>query len=103
MDKTTILHGEEYPTVAYLDGWSPNGDASQQAKVNALHLPRRSLSGCPVLVGAVTVPFATLRGATQSASWDELSPPFHCGDCRFAASQSAVMPSILDKAFKGEL
>ncbi len=30
---------------------------------------------------------------------EELSPSFHYGD----ASRSALMPSILDKAFKGEL
>ena len=35
----------------------------------------------------------------QSTSGEELSPPLHCGD----GSQSALMPSILDKAFKGEL
>ena len=35
----------------------------------------------------------------QSASGEELSPPFHYGD----ASESALLPSILDKAFKGEL
>jgi hypothetical protein len=35
----------------------------------------------------------------QSASGEELSPPFHFGD----ASQSALMPSILDEAFRGEL
>jgi hypothetical protein len=35
----------------------------------------------------------------QSPSGEELSPPFHFG----AASQSALMPSVLDKAFKGEL
>lgn len=35
----------------------------------------------------------------QSASGEELSLSFHFGD----ASQSALMPSILDKAFKSEL
>ena len=35
----------------------------------------------------------------QSASGEELSPPFHFGD----ASQSALMPSVLDRVFKGEL
>jgi len=35
----------------------------------------------------------------QSASGEELSSSFHFGD----ATQSALMPSILDKAFKGEL
>ncbi len=34
-----------------------------------------------------------------SASGEELSPSFHFGD----VSQSALMPSVLDKAFKGEL
>ncbi len=34
-----------------------------------------------------------------SAGGEELSPPFHFGD----ATQSALMPSILDRAFKGEL
>jgi hypothetical protein len=57
--------------VAYLDGL--------QAKVNAL--PAHGF------------------GRLQSASGEELSPPFHFGD----APQSALMPSILDKAFKGEL
>lgn len=35
----------------------------------------------------------------QSTSVEELSPPFHFED----ASQSALMPSVLDRAFKGEL
>jgi hypothetical protein len=35
----------------------------------------------------------------QSASGEELSPSLRFGD----GSQSALMPSILDKAFKGEL
>ena len=35
----------------------------------------------------------------QSASGEELSPPFHFGD----GAQSASMPSVLDRAFKGEL
>ena len=48
---------------AYLNGLPPNGDASRQAKVNAL----REL---------------------ESASGEELS---------------ALMPSVLDKAFTGEL
>ena len=41
---------------------------------------------------------ASLR-QLQSATEEELSPPLHFGD----AAQSALMPSVLDKAFKGEL
>ena len=51
-----------------------------QAKVNALPTP-------------------CLWGRLQSAIGKELSPPFHFGD----GILSALMPSILDKAFKGEL
>ena len=41
----------------------------------------------------------------QSASGEELSPSLRFGDCRPQGrrAQSALMPSILDKAFKGEL
>jgi len=35
----------------------------------------------------------------QSATEEELSPSLHFGD----ASQSALLPSVLDRAFKGEL
>jgi type I restriction enzyme, S subunit len=35
----------------------------------------------------------------QSASGEELSPSLRFGD----GSQSALMPSVLDRAFKGEL
>jgi hypothetical protein len=35
----------------------------------------------------------------QSATGEELSPPLHFED----APQSALLPSVLDKAFKGEL
>jgi hypothetical protein len=38
-------------------------------------------------------------GRLQSASGEELSPPLHFGD----ASRSALMPSVLDRGFKGEL
>ena len=66
---------------AYLDG--------VQAKVNALR--ERWLSS----------PECSLRGISkpQSASGEELSPSLRFGD----ATQSALMASILDKAFKGEL
>jgi hypothetical protein len=37
--------------------------------------------------------------AARSASGEELSPPFHFGD----TVRSALMLSILDKTFKGEL
>ena len=37
--------------IRLLDGLYPSGQLrNRQAKVNALHLPRRSLSGCPSLV-----------------------------------------------------
>jgi hypothetical protein len=62
---------QQRPIVAYLDGL--------QAKVNALP--------------------AHAFGRLQSASGEELFPPFHFGD----ASQSALMPSVLDRAFRGEL
>jgi hypothetical protein len=41
----------------------------------------------------------------QSASGEELPPSLHFGDYRCFArrSQSALMPSVLDRAFKGEL
>jgi hypothetical protein len=45
------------------------------------------------------LPASCSSGRLQSASGEELSPPFHFGD----ASRSAQMPSLLDKAFKGEL
>jgi hypothetical protein len=67
---------EQRRIVAYLDGLPPSlrfGDL-RQAKVNAL------------------------RGL-QVKSGEELSPPVHFGD----GSQSALMPSVLDRAFKGEL
>ena len=35
----------------------------------------------------------------QPAGGEELSPSFHFGD----AALSALMPSVLDRAFKGEL
>ena len=35
----------------------------------------------------------------QSTGGKELSPPFHYGE----GSQSALMPSVLDRAFKGKL
>ena len=41
----------------------------------------------------------------QSADGEELSPPLRYGDTLRVrcASRSALMPSILDKAIKGEL
>jgi len=41
---------------------------------------------------------ASLR-ELQPTTGEELSPSFHFGD----APQSALLPSVLDKAFKGEL
>jgi restriction endonuclease S subunit len=69
------LLDEQQRIVAYLDGL--------QAKVNALRerwLRRK-------------------QSKPQSVSGEELSPSLRYGD----GSQSALMPSILDKAFKGEL
>jgi len=66
-------HLEQHPIVAYLDGLYPDRHL-RQAKVNALPAP------CSL-------------GRLQSASGEELRPLF--GRTR--------MPSILDKAFKGEL
>ena len=38
-------------------------------------------------------------GRLQSTGGEELSPPLHFGD----GSRSALMPSMLGRAFKGEL
>ncbi|HEU0291198.1 MAG TPA: hypothetical protein VFR47_00580 [Anaerolineales bacterium] len=64
---------EQRRIVVYLDGL-------RQAMVNAL-------------------PAMRFSGRLQSTSGEELSPPLRFGD----ASQSALMPSILDRALKGEL
>ena len=90
--------------VAYLDGLYPGGHL-RQAKVNAL----RDWWSSRTSVFLVHI-------ETQSAPGEELSPPFTCtvlrtlapgasaGECHFGdATQSALLPSILAKAFKGEL
>jgi len=45
------------------------------------------------------LPALWFSGRLQSASGEELTPSLSFGD----ASQSALLPSILDKEFKGEL
>ena len=45
-----------------------------------------------------TARLASLR-QLQFATGEELSPSLHFGD----AAQSALLPSVLDRAFKGEL
>jgi hypothetical protein len=70
------MKNEQRRIVAYLDGLPPSlrfGDL-RQAKVNAL----REL---------------------QVKGGEELSPPLHFGD----GSRSALMPSVLDRVFEGEL
>jgi hypothetical protein len=47
---------------------------------------------------SVQARLASLR-RLQFATGEELSPPLHFED----APQSALLPSVLDKAFKGEL
>ena len=44
-------------------------------------------------------------GRLQSQTQDELSPSLRFGDCRCFArrSRDALLPSVLDRAFKGEL
>jgi len=69
----TPENDEQFRIVAYLDGLYPDRHL-RQAKVNAWR-------------------------KVQSASGEEMSPPLHFGD----ASQSALMPSMLARAFKGEL
>jgi len=76
--------GERRRIVAYLDGLYPDGHASQQAKINVLRV--RWSSRASALLARIE---------TQSAGVEELRSLF--GPLR------ALMPSILDKAFKGEL
>ncbi len=51
------------------------------------------------VVRELQFPAIRCGNGSQSASGEELPPSFHFGD----ASQSALMPSVLDRAFKGEL
>ena len=67
---------EQQCNAAYLDGLYPGGHASQQAKVNALWEVTLTVPAC--LAGSALPPFVRQEGV-------------------------APLPSILDKAFKGEL
>jgi hypothetical protein len=72
---------EQRRIVAYLDGLPPIGDASRQAKVNALHLPRRFMSGCPALrygdgsQSASEAPEGVLRDGVVNSSALRASSP----------------------------
>jgi hypothetical protein len=80
--------------VAYLDGLYPDGHASQQVKVNVLREdPHR-----PALhkQGETPPPAGGGRRGLRLR-------PFFRRTLTLSPSEASGMPSILDKAFKGEL
>jgi hypothetical protein len=85
--KTNNPNNEQRRIVAYLDSFPLSRDL-RQARLASLR--QRWSSTASAFLACIE---------TQSATGEELSPSFHFGD----ASQSALLPSVLDKAFKGEL
>jgi hypothetical protein len=85
--KTNDPDNEQRRIVAYLDSFPLSRDL-RQARLASLR--QRWSSRASAFLACIK---------TQSETGEELFPSFHLGD----ASQSALMPSVLDRAFKEEL